>query len=222
VARLASRSSIVGELLALDNPASQLRVCLRVASSQSIASRDIRLVGNTAPARLHVRHPSEPRSTENSLQLDINVNADSYISIVDVDNEGSMTVLFPNNYQHGDFLANGAVRAGQHWLIPDSLESGNRAGFYWDYGPPHGTDTVRVFASKDLATATAIRQRISSLQKSGGSVADDLGELRNDLNKSAARGILVVADRSPGNSGLTTTIGSADWSAASVTIQVTD
>ena len=221
VARLASRSANVVELLALDNPTSQLKVGLRVASSQSIASRDIRLV-NTAPARLRVRHPSEPRSTENSLQLDIDVNADSYITIVDVDSEGSMTVLFPNNYQHGDFLANGAVRAGQHWLIPDSLESFNRADFYWDYSPPHGTDTVRVFASKDPATATAIRQRIGALQKSGASVADDLGELRNDLNKSAARGILLVADRSPGDAGFTTSIGSADWSAASVTIQVTD
>lgn len=221
VARTASRSTNVVELLSLDNPASQLKINLRVASSQPIASRDIRLVNNTGPASLHVRHSSEPRSTENSLQLDIGVNADSYITIVDVDSEGSMTVLFPNDYQHRDFLANGAVRAGQHWLIPDSLESGNRAGFYWDYSPPPGTDTVRVFASKELATATAIRQRIGVLQRSGGS-ADDLGGLRDDLSKSAARGIVLVADRSPGNSGIATTGGSADWSAASVTIQVTD
>src|SRR6202044_1415096 len=113
------------------------------------------------------RHPSETRSAENSLQLDIDVSADCYITIVDVDSEGSMTVLFPNNYQHGDFLVNGAIRAGQHYLIPDSLDSGNRAGFYWDYGPPHGTDTVRVFASSGLATATVIRERINALQKGG-------------------------------------------------------
>jgi len=140
---------------------------------------------------------------------------------VDVDSEGSMTVLFPNSYQHQDFLASGAVRAYQHWLIPDSLESGNRAGFYWDYSPPHGTDTVRVFASTDLATATAIRERINAQQKSGVGVADELGALRSDLKNSAARGIALVADKSPGNSGFTST-GSADWSAASVTIQVTD
>jgi hypothetical protein len=221
VARLASRSENVVELLALDNPSSQLRINLRVATSQPIASRDIRLVNNTAAAKVHVRHPSEPRSPENSLQLDIQVNVDSYITIVDVDSEGSMTVLFPNSYQHQEFLANGAVRAGQHWLIPDSLESGNSAGFYWDYSPPHGTDTVRVFASTDLATATAIRERINAQQKSGAGVADELGTLRNDLKKSAARGIQLVADKSPGSSGLATT-GSADWSAASVTIQVTD
>ncbi len=222
VARLASRSANVVELLALDNPSSQLRVDLRVASSQSIASRDIRLVNNTAPAKLHIRHPSETRGAENSLQLDIDVNVDSYITIVDVDSEGRMTVLFPNNYQHDDFLVNGAIRAGQHYLIPDSLDSGNRAGFYWDYGPPHGTDTVRVFASSRLATATAIRERINALQKGGAAVADDLGALRRDLSQSAARGILLIADKSPGNSGSTTPAGSADWSAASVTIQVTD
>jgi uncharacterized caspase-like protein len=222
VARLASRSANVVELLSLDNPTSQLKISVRVASSQPIASRDIRLVNNTAPAKLHVRHPPEPRSTEDSLQLDIDVNADSYVTIVDVDSEGNMTVLFPNNFQHGDFLANGAVRAGQHWLIPDSLESGNRAGFYWDYSPPHGTDTVRVFGSTDLATATAIRQRINALQKNGAGVAGDLGALRNDLNKSAARGIVLVADKSPDNSGFATNNASADWSAASVTIQVTD
>src|ERR1700733_6894245 len=222
VARLASRPANVVGLLALDNPSSQLRINLRVASSQSIASRDIRLASNTAPARLHIRHPSESRSTENSLQLDIDVNADSYITIVDVDSEGNMTVLFPNNYQHGDFLANGAVRAGQHNLIPDSLDSGNRAGFYWDYGPPHGTDTVRVFASSGLATATAIRERINALQKRGAGATDDLGELRKDLSQSAARGISLVADRSPSSSGFAVPAGSVDWSAASVTIQITD
>ena len=222
VARLVSRSTNVVELLALDNPSSQLRIGLRVASSRPIASRDIRLVNNTAPSKLHIRHPSETRSTENSLQLDIDVNIDSYITIVDVDSEGSMTVLFPNSYQHGDFLVDGAIRGGQHYLIPDSLESGNRAGFYWDYGPPHGTDTVRVFASSGLATATAIRDRINALKKGGAAVTDALGALRNDLSQSATRGILLVADQSPGNSALTTPTGSTDWSAASVTIQVTD
>jgi hypothetical protein len=221
VARLAARSANVVELLALDNPSSQLKIELRVAAGEPIASRDIRLVNNTAAAKLHVRHQPEPRSRQNSLQLDIQVNVDSYITIVDVDSEGSMTVLFPNSYQHQDFLASGAVRAYQHWLIPDSLESGNRAGFYWDYSPPHGTDTVRVFASTDLATATAIRERINAQQKSGVGVADELGALRSDLKNSAARGIALVADKSPGNSGFTST-GSADWSAASVTIQVTD
>jgi hypothetical protein len=221
VARLVARSAAVVDLLALDNPASQLKINVSVVSSRSIGSRDIRLVNHSAPAKLHVRHPAESRSAENSLQLDIDVNADSYITIVDVDSAGSMTVLFPNSYQHGDFLVNGGVRAGQHGLIPDSLESGNRAGFYWDYSPPHGTDTVRVFASTDLATANSIRQRINALQ-TGGSVAGTLGALRNDLNRSATRGIVLVADKGPGNSGFPTADRRPDWSASSVTIQVED
>jgi hypothetical protein len=56
----------------------------------------------------------------------------------------------------------GRVRANELVTIPDSLAPGNRAGFHWDYSPPAGMDTVRVFASTDAATANAIRQRIRS------------------------------------------------------------
>ena len=222
VARIASRSSMAIELLTLDNPASRLKVNVHVTAGQPIASRDIQLVANTAPAQLHARRQTEPRSAGNSLQLDIDVNADSYITIVDVDSEGSMNVLFPNAYQHGDFHANGAVLAAEHVLIPDSLRSGNRAGFYWDYSPPSGIDTVRVFASTDLATATAIRRRIDALQKQTRGAGADLSALREDLDRSAVRGIKLVADKSPGDTDFSAPTKPADWSATSVTIQIAD
>jgi len=88
-------------------------------------------------------------------------------------------------------------------LIPDSIKPGNKAGFYWDYSPPKGTDTIRVFTSTDLQTAQMIRTRVASLQASMDkqpatvrtrSVATGLHSLRQILGSVAARGILTVAD----------------------------
>jgi hypothetical protein len=227
MARVAARSAKAAELLALDNPSSQLAVTVRVAGAQPLGTRDIRLVTATGPAQLHSRHQEEARSVQNSLQLNIAVSADAYITIVDVDPEGSMNVLFPNDYQHPDFHPNGAVRAGEQVSIPDSLQTGNRAGFHWDYSPPRGTDTVRVFASTDLATAETIRRRIRSLQQSANQgrgnvqtrgIPEDLGTLRADLTGLATRGITTVADPVAHGSVATP----ADWAATSVTIEVGD
>jgi hypothetical protein len=229
-ARIASRSARAAELLSLDNPASQLLVSARVVGRSSVGSRDIQLAAEAATARLHARHPDEPRGADNSLQLAITVSADSYITIVDVDSEGNTNLLFPNGYQHADFHTDGAVRAGAQVLIPDSLQPGNRAGFYWDYSPPRGTDTVRVFASTDLGVATSIRQRIAALQPPSHqaegpatrAIGDDLDALRADLGQSATRGIKVVADTNPSHSELQAPSGPIDWAATSVTVQVSD
>lgn len=241
VGRVASRSAKAAELLTLDNPSSQLKVSARIAGGDPTASRDIKLIADTSAAQLHSRRQGEPRSTQNSLQLEIGVNSDAFITIVDVDSEGNMNVLFPNDYQHTDFHPDGAVRAGAQVMIPDSLQSGNRAGFYWDYSPPRGTDTVRVFASSDLATAATIRQRIKSLQQAAGQTrgnpgtrgigegahgtGEDLGALREDLGKLATRGISVVSDQSAGTapsaSGGAAGVP-ADWAATSITVQVDD
>lgn len=242
VGRVASRSAKAAELLTLDNPSSQLKVSARIAGGDPTGSRDIKLIADTSAAQLHSRRQGEPRSTQNSLQLEIGVNSDAFITIVDVDSEGNMNVLFPNDYQHTDFHPDGAVRAGAQVMIPDSLQSGNRAGFYWDYSPPRGTDTVRVFASSDLATAATIRQRIKSLQQAAGQTrgnpgtrgigegahgtGEDLGALREDLGKLATRGISVVSDQiagaTPSASGGTTVGVAADWAATSITVQVDD
>jgi hypothetical protein len=135
--------------------------------------------------------------------LEVKVSADSYVTIVDVDSEGGVNLLFPNNYQHRTFYGDGFVRANESLLIPDSLKAGNKAGFYWDYSPPKGTDTIRVFTSTDLPTAQMIRDRIASVKASAEkqsatvktrSVATGLDSLRQQLALVAARGILTVAD----------------------------
>jgi len=205
VATVVSRSANAAELLTLDNPSSQLRIDVRVASAPkskpTASARGIQVVADTQAAKYRIRQQGKPRTEQNSLQLEIKVSADSYVTIVDVDSEGGVNLLFPNNYQNRQFYGDGFVRAQETVLIPDSLKPGNRAGFYWDYSPPKGTDTIRVFTSTDLQTAQLIRERINALQSSAGqaqvktrSVAGTVQSLRQTLGSLMARGILTVAD----------------------------
>ena len=208
LARVVSRSANASELLTLDNPSSQLKVNVRVANAAaqkaSVGTRGIAVVaGNTKPAQYRIRRSKEARSEKNSLQLKVSVSADSYLTIVDVDSEGGVNLLFPNNYQQRSFVTDGFVRAGKTVLIPDSLKPGNRAGFYWDYTPPKGTDTIRVFASTDVQTAQMLRQRVQALQTpashTGGGVrtrgvAASIDTIRQDLATIATRGIVTVYD----------------------------
>lgn len=178
-----------------------------------VSTRGIKVVADTQAAKYHLRKPGKPRTGQNSLQLEVRVNTDAYVTIVDVDSEGGVNLLFPNNYQQRSFYGDGFVKASESVLIPDSIKPGNKAGFYWDYSPPKGTDTVRVFTSTDLQTAQMIRDRIKSLQTSGEqagttvktrSVSSTVQSLRHSLATVAARGIITVADATsyvPGENG---------------------
>jgi hypothetical protein len=216
VATVVARSSNASELLTLDNPSSQLKVDVRVASAVkskgSVSTRGIKVVADTQAVKYHIRKQKDPRTEQNSLQLEVRVNADSYVTIVDVDSEGGVNLLFPNSHQNRQYHGDGFMRAGEAVLIPDSLEAGNQAGFYWDYSPPKGTDTIRVFSSTDLQTAQMIRDRITALQGASESasatlktraIATGMQSLRQQLISVAGRGILTVPDTSshvPGES----------------------
>jgi uncharacterized caspase-like protein len=225
LSRLVLRSTNASDLLTLDNPMSELRVSAQVAGEPMPALRDIVLAA-THPAELRFRRPGEVRTSSNSLQLLISATKDAYLTIVSVDSEGSVHLLFPNDAQRRDFLPEGRVGARQPLLIPDSLEQGNRAGFFWDYGPPAGIDTIRIFASTDLDTARLIRERVRVLQP-GATVTPGPGvsqhpvqrldPLRRELTGLATRGIVLTADEpvAPG-----ATVQSADWAAATVTVAI--
>jgi hypothetical protein len=191
----------------LDNPSSQLKVDVRVASAPktkgSVSTRGIKVVADTQAVKYRIRKQGKPRSEQNSLQLEVRVSTDSYVTIVDVDSEGGVNLLFPNNYQNRQYHGDGFIRAGEVVLIPDSIKPGNQAGFYWDYSPPKGTDTIRVFSSTDLQTAQMIRDRITALQGTSDrasialktrAIATGMQSLREQLTSVAARGILTVPD----------------------------
>jgi hypothetical protein len=207
LATVLSRSAGAAELLTLDNPAAQLKIDVRVAGVPRRATRGIAIVADTQPAQYHVRHGGEPRTTSNSLQLEIQTTADSYLTIVDVDSEGRLNLLFPNDHQQPSFYPEGRLRAGELATIPDSLQPGNHAGFHWDYAPPQGTDTLRVFASTDLETAQAIRQRVRAVPPSPtagmgavttrSAVSTGVTNLRQELTTVATRGLTSIYDPTP-------------------------
>ena len=160
-------------------------------------------MADTQAAKFQILKQGNPRTELNSLKLVVRVSADSYVTVVDVDSEGGINLLFPNSYQNRQYHGDGFVRAGEPVLIPDSLNPGNQSGFYWDYSPPKGTDTIRVFSSTDLQTAQLIRDRVASLQGASGNasatlktraIASGMQSLRQQLTAVAARGILTVPD----------------------------
>lgn len=207
LAMVLSRSANASDLLTLDNPSAQIKVDVRIAGTPRRQSRGIAVVADTQPAQYRIRREGEPRTAGNSLQLEIQATADSYLTIVDVDSEGHLNLLFPTQHQQPSFYPEGWVRAGDVVTIPDSLQSGNHAGFHWDYAPPAGTDTVRVFASTDLETAQAIRQRVTAtppqsavataMVTTRSAVTSSVTSLRQDLSRIATRGLSSVYDPTP-------------------------
>jgi len=235
VARVISRSSSASELLALDNPMSQIKLQAQIVGARSGAVRDIVVVADTQPAQLHIRHPNEPRTAQNSLQIAVTVGTDAYVTIVDVDSQGNTNLLFPNTYQRSDFFPDGRVMRNQQLMIPDSLATGGRAGFFWDYGPPAGTDTIRIFATTDAGTARLIRDRIRTLQSAptgtrgvppASKPTEGLSGLRQELTGLATRGIVMVQDASPTSTAAaaasSTPSTAADWTATSLTVSVAE
>jgi type VI secretion system VasD/TssJ family lipoprotein len=133
-----------------------------VSRETLVATRGIKLVANTSASRVRIKQDHEPRTAENSLQLAIQANCDCYVTIVDVDSEGGINLLFPNGEQERTFYPKGKVQAGETVLVPDSLNAVNKAGFHLDYSIPAGVDTIRVFASTDLETAEMIRRHATN------------------------------------------------------------
>ena len=243
--RVLQRAANAAEILSLDNAAARIQIGAHVVGRPALQQRGIAVVADTQAAPLHIRRSGETRAGENSLQLEITASQDAYVTIVDVDSEGSVNLLFPNDYQSSAFYPQGLVRAGELLRVPDSLQPGNRAGFYWDYTPPRGTDTVRVFASADLATAKLIRDRVRALQHApagGGSghgtraLSQGVDGLRAALANVAARGIQVIADDTASSTSTASPAGapaaagtaplslagSGDWAATTVTIELSD
>jgi hypothetical protein len=148
--------------------------------------------------------------------LEIRVDRDAYLTIVDVDADGGVNLLFPNDAQARNFLPDGFVRAGSATRIPDSLAEDNRAAFHWDFAPPAGNDTIRVFATTDLETARSIRRLAGEARQRRAAI----GELHSTL---ADRGVVVAASTGGAAGGGAPQAGAApagDWDAASITIDV--
>lgn len=223
------RSLNTSELLALENPSSRVQVRVRVSgrgeqkAKMMKAQRGLQVTSNLESPTFKVRKEGAPRTSYNSLQLKVNVSEDAFITIVDVDQEGGINILFPNQYQKNSFYPDGFVQAGIDLLIPDSLAVNNMAGFNWDIWPPEGSDTIRVFACTDLETAELIRGFVSNMAVQSGTHTDarslsSFSKLHQDLSSRAIRPIPNIPEEQQLESTQNTTIG--DWNAASVTVLV--
>ena len=194
------QSRNASNLLALENPASQIHLQVGVVK---VGARGIAVVSDRMEAPTYrIRRSGEPRSLSNSLQLEVQTDTDCYITIVDVDAEGNVNMLFPNPYQNQNFYRDGLVPAGKTVLLPDSLRSGNRAGFHWDYSNPPGVDTIRVFASNDRQLTEKIRQAIRPRGNGNAGASQIVGQpvtqlvtLRQELLNSVTRGLITVPDQ---------------------------
>lgn len=212
LAVIANRSQSVDDLLELNNTASLLRVRVEVNPQDEFGGvRGVKVVGASDAKAYRIRRQGESRNRSNSLMLEIEVSEDSYITVVDIDPEGSVGVLFPNPISdRRDFYRDGLIGAGRPVSIPDALTD-NSAGFYWDYAAPAGVDTIRVFAARDLATARKIRQYIAELASNVNTRGNNEPVDRRDLFKATPsmgqRGVQVVAESDEA-------ANSSDWAAA--------
>jgi hypothetical protein len=211
LARLLSSAQATITLLALENRASNDLAEARIVGED-------RHNGLTSPSpqfNRHVKRANEIRSARNSLMLEVRTHADAYITIASVDTEGGIAVLFPNMHQRAQFLPDGWIAAGATVRIPDSLIPDNRAGFYWDYSPPAGRETIRVFAARDRPTAELLREFIGRSALDSGALVS----LQSELARRAT-GDAQDLHASRGASATGTALPHGEWSATSVVVEI--
>jgi len=196
------RSSNAAALLALDNPNARLDLDVAVVGAASGEE-------DSGPPAIRYHRPGEVLSAANSLMLRIRANADCYLTVVDVQPDGAVNLLFPNANQNADFLPDGRIPGGREIRLPDSFAAGNRAGFHWPCGPPAGLETIRVFACTDIADARITRRLVAETRDrdGGASVPATLG--RELARRSLTRGFAVVGSGRPEPE-----VPAADWTAA--------
>jgi hypothetical protein len=212
---LARRSHIVNELLALENAGSGIRVTAAVNPVDAAGGvRGVAVVGAADAPAFRVRRPGMARDRSNSLVLEIATSEDAYLTIVDIDPAGAVATLFPNPIsQQNGFYPDGRVPGGRAVRIPDSLGN-NRAGFNWDYVPPAGVDTIRIFAASDLTTARKIRAyvaQVGSAMQQRGSGRLSRRDLVSGKSGLQTRGIQTTP---------TTSVATGDWAATTVTVVI--
>lgn len=227
---LFARSSPATLLATLHNPSSRLLLDVREVLPAASAARGFQAVASKAATAYRFRVEGEPRGADNSLMLELRASADCYITIVDVDQTGGVNQLFPNEHQNPSFYSDGLVPGNRSVRIPDSFDSGNEAGFFWDCSPPTGLETIQVFACTDIETARLYRRAIQQLQGRaqtrgvGGDAEDPLRTLREELTGLwVPRGFQVVSDVPEANRINTGDARRApDWAAVGTTVLVED
>lgn len=225
---LFARSSSATILTSLHNPSSRLSLEVREALPDASIARGFQAVSSKAATAYRFRGEDEARAADNSLMLELRANMDCFITIVDVDQTGGINQLFPNALQNPTFYPHGLIPRDQQVRIPDSFDSGNQSGFFWDCSPPTGLETIQVFACTNIETAELYRRMIKELQGQATSRATErntnnpFGTLREQLvSLWMPRGFQVVADaQAPSDNRSSDAPSPRDWTAAAITVLV--
>ena len=153
-----TRDQTVANLSWIDNPVSQIRLKARVVQAKQNQQANQNRLSDPV---LHIRGLEEPRASTNSLQLELWSNMDGYLTILDIDQSGEASVLFPNRHQRKTFYPDGLIRAGEKITIPDTLEARNVAGFHWDIAGRPGRESIWIVQSTSRIAATHLRNYIA-------------------------------------------------------------
>jgi hypothetical protein len=230
------RSRTAAMVTSLHNPSSSIVLEIRTALPEDSKARSFQAVSTGDARAYRFRTSGSPRTSRNSLMLEIQASKSCYITIIDVDTQGKINVLFPNEYQDQGFHPDGLIPGDGIIRIPDSLD-GTKAGFAWDCVPPAGIETILVFGADDLRTAKTFRQYVAMLASrdtgtrsiaeaaGGGKGAEDpLHELREELARRwSSRGFKAVGTgMEAAGKPETVGYGTGDWNTASVTVLVED
>jgi hypothetical protein len=227
LAHLFERSAKLAHLQALDNPSGTIAVDVRVSPIDVDGMPRLqRVPGAQDMPTFRVRQPGEPRAPDNSLLLRIRADQDAYITVVDVGPDGSVVPLFPNPVsEQRNYYRDGRIPGGQEIRIPDSLTSGS-AGFFIDYEPPLGHDTLRVFAARDMLTAERIRDYLARYVAwtEGEGVLPDFAEpfLPIEGGQDESVGTALTGFGVPVGAGQMPSMILGDWSASSVSFSIRD
>ncbi len=215
-------------LLMLDNPAAALELSIAVydpAVHGPIAPIARGLSISVAPSAttpvLRIwKSATESRSRSNSLQLYLRANRECYLTIAHVDPAGDIGVIFPNPVSDmRGFYPEGRIPGETPILIPDDLESENRAGFFLDASEPAGLDHLKAFCTENRPLAERIRVALVTPDQAGS--ASPLEQLRRELRPEGSaqqRGFSIVEDT--GALPAVAAGAPSDWGAAELVIRV--
>ncbi len=172
---------------------------LAPAGGDAPAARIVGGAPGTAPPRFVPRGDAEPRSSRNSLQVELRATAETFVTLAEVDAAGRVTIVFPNEFSDTRaFLPDGRVPAGATVLLPDALTEPNASGFFVDAAPPLGPDTLVVLTAASRDDAQRLRAQLA------GSAADAAGgPSATGPAAGTLRGVRVVAARDAPAAGRT-------------------
>jgi len=232
LAGLIRKHQFIDAMRSLGKQPSILQLDFRNASAGQVSMgyRGISVSHEEAPARVYFYRPGTPRTSRNSLQLEIRSSHDCYLTFAYLDSGGGLQVIFPDPEQREDFYPEGLLKSDITARIPDSLLDDNRAGFHWDFGPPAGEDVVYAFCMTERKQASVLREEIHKLSgQTGAAVKDTLLALSSNLNavtpNAVTRGIQVTPDDSdlPGEDVDTDiNMPARDWSMAHIRLQIVE